>query len=297
LFDVDSQTALPVATFPTGYEPGSAVFDSDGSVYIQATKVLSAQQRTAGSAAAAGPSNSAGIAGKADASSTAQPISLSVMFKFDTDFKLAAQYDLPLTQGVVAGLDITAGGSSTLLYTHFSPAVDIFYLKNQTSGEPYSFAAIPSLASSSCTSVAALYDGTALVGCTSSLADPVRKFCAYLINRTAAGVAEIVRGPFCAPAVPPTQPAKAAASPAGLPVPLNPGWVNIAVDADRQHFYMSVIDGVSAGGGDVGVNVPNLYKVGLSDFKQVQSAMVAANMVSMAVVGAAPASQVSPCYC
>jgi hypothetical protein len=56
---------------------------------------------------------------------------------------------------------------------------------------------------------------------------------------------------------------------------------------------MSVIDGVSAGGGDVGVNVPNLYKVGLSDFKQVQSAFVlGANMVSMVVVGAAPASQV-----
>jgi hypothetical protein len=213
------------------------------------------------------------------------------MFRFDTDFKLAAQHDLPLTQGAVAGLDITASGSSTLLYTHFSPAVDTFYLKNQTSGEPYSFAAIPSLASSSCTSVAALYDGTALVGCTSSIADPVHKFCAYLINRTAAGVAEIVRGPFCAPAVPPT----AAASPAGLPVPLNPGWVNIAVDADRQHFYMSVIDGISAGGGGVGVNVPNLYKVGLSDFKQVESAMVPAKMVSMAVVGAAPASEVSLC--
>ena len=294
LFDVDSQTALPIATFPAGYEPGSATFDSDGSLYIQATKVLSAQQRTAGSnAAAAGPSNdSAGISGKADASSTAHPFSLSVMFKFDTDFKLVAQYDLPLTQGAVAALDITANGKSTLLYTHFSPTVGTFYLKNQTAGESLDFKAIPGLASSSCTSVAALYDGTTLVGCTSSLTDPVLKFCAYLINRTSSG-AEVVRGPFCAPALPPTKPSAAAATGSGLPIPLNPGWVNIAVDADRQHFYMSVIDGVSAGGGDVGVNMPNLYKVGLSDFKQVQSAFVlGANMVSMVVVGAAPASQV-----
>lgn len=279
--DLPSLQAVVLQELPAGFEPFAAVSDAEGNLYLQATQAVG--------------NNTLEPAAAADA--VTGRTYLNTVMKFDAHLKVTAQYVLPVTGSSMSGMDLAVDGS-TLLYTDFSPKGSTFQLNTATLGASVA-ASLGN--SSSCTAVASLFDSTTLLGC-QAISDSSSSFCVFLKNTTSlqdnvpASSARVPRS-WCTPAqvmrsTPKDPKAKLVFSGQAK------GWVGLAVADDRQHVYVSIIrdktDIESTGHHPAAAaSGRNLYKLRISDLAQVYSSSVPASVVTMAVVGAVPATQVS----
>lgn len=157
------------------------------------------------------------------------------------------------------GMDLTTDGT-TVLYTNHGPDVLTYDLDRERAGP--AFASIPG---ANCTDVVALYNGDAIVGCADA-DETTFRYCAYLLDEQQSGQ---VSKRWCAPDA--EDFTKRACAPQTLAA------VSLGMDVDREHFYFSFVST------DLSAAFPTLYKIRLSDFKQVANASSALDIISMSV--------------
>jgi hypothetical protein len=162
--------------------------------------------------------------------------------------------------------DLTTDGL-TLLMPDYTPQVLAF---NITSGalNP-TFANIP-LAGAACLSIAALYDGSAVVGCDIQSAE---QWCAFLVNgmddNSTTGASNILKK-WCI-------------------TKKELGFASITMGVSREDFLVNLLNAGTFGN----TSVPNTFRIRLSDFTVISNYSITDLWNAANAYGALPANQVS----